>query len=171
MIDIKDFIRLHLNVTWTLLKTCLYYNINGSSSIDSISIIDYACDRLIAGDNGNDVAMLAGLNKYDTQSIGNLLNKLASGEPLDDYNEYRKLRLTYVIKSMPSLNGDFMDGLIKLADIWNEFDLFDGCPFYYQGSSNNITPEIYYTRQNYEKLLKAHYVWINKELDDLRVAN
>ena len=41
-------------------------------------------------------------------------------------------------------------------------------PHIFQGRNNNITPEEYYTQENYDYLYEKHIEWLQKEIKSIK---
>lgn len=164
MIKIKDFTEKGFRVSWTLLNMGFNGNQLFSNQLGAKDIIDYAISKMEGGEESYEVILLASLNAANTGEIKKLLNKLSESE-VEDYDiEYRKWIVTYVVKHLPSNQDDFIQGLITLGDIWAALDFPDDSPHVFQGRSNVITPNEYYTQENYIQLLESHNKWIVKEI-------
>ena len=61
-------------------------------------------------------------------------------------------------------NHNFVDGLIQLTELWDKLDYPKDSPHTVQGRNNKISPNEYYTQENYDKLYKANCEWFRKEL-------
>ena len=59
-------------------------------------------------------------------------------------------------------------GLLRLTEFWANFNYPDDSPHIIQGRGNNYTPEVYFTKGNYDVVLTRHRRWIEEELAVLR---
>ena len=167
MIKIKDFIEKGFKISWTLLHMgfsgCEVFD----KQLDGQDIIEYAITKMEEGDESVDVVLLASSHITDTEEINELLVKLSKSEKVDCDIEYRKWRVIYVLKHLPNIDDDYIQGLIELGDIWATFHFPDESPHVFQGRNNAITPNEYYTQENYLKLLERHREWLYKEITEL----
>ena len=79
----------------------------------------------------------------------------------DCRSEIFELAVYDVIKEK---NHNFVDGLIQLTELWDKLDYPKDSPHTVQGRNNKISPNEYYTQENYDKLYKANCEWFRKEL-------
>jgi hypothetical protein len=131
-------------------------------------IIDFAMNKMEDGNESIDVVLLAGSHATDAEEISELLKRLSSGEEVDADHEFRKWRAIYVTKNLPDIQSEYIQGLIELSDIWALLDFPDDSPHVFQGRNNLITPNEYYTKENYIKLLEKHQEWLEKEIADVK---
>ena len=167
MVKIKDFIEIGFKISWTLLNM----GFNGSEmfkkQLEGQDIINYAVAKMEGGDDSLEVVSLASTNATNDNAIDELLVKMASNENIDNDVEYRKWRVIYVLKHLPNDQVDYIQGLIVLGDIWATLDYPNDSPHVFQGRNNLMTPNEYYTQENYFQLLKNHREWIDKEVSQV----
>jgi hypothetical protein len=168
MVKIKDFIEKGFKITWTLIDLGFEGSAKFEKQLDGQDIIDYAVGRVEKGDDTFEAVLLAGLPSPKDEEINSLLKHLSKNEKVDCDVEFRKWRVIYVLKHLPNTKDEYIQGLIELGDIWAKFDFPDDSPHVFQGRNNLITPEKYYTKENYEKLLENHKKWLDKEVADLK---
>jgi hypothetical protein len=53
---------------------------------------------------------------------------------------------------------------MSLFDFWAQLDYPIDSPHVIQGRGNNITPEEYYTQENYDNIYNMHVDWLKKEI-------
>jgi len=58
-----------------------------------------------------------------------------------------------------------MYGLIAFTEFWARFDYPDDSPHVVQGQNNCITPQEYYTKQNYDDMIIRHKNWLKSKLE------
>ena len=93
---------------------------------------------------------------------------LANKENSEYCNEFRKWRVIFVMKNLPDNNSnDFISNLLVLGDIWAKLSFPEDSPHIIQGKGNDISPEQYYTIENYNKLLKRHNEWVVDEINKI----
>jgi hypothetical protein len=168
MIKIRDFIEKGFGISWTLLNIGWNGSAKFKRQLAGQDIIDFAMNKMEDGDESTDVVLLASSHATDAEEISELLKRLSDGEEIDADNEFRKWQAIYVSKNLPDIQAEYMQGLIELGDIWALLDFPDDSPHVFQGRNNSITPNEYYTKENYIKLLEKHQEWLEKETADLR---
>ena len=80
---------------------------------------------------------------------------------------FEKWKLVYIKKNFPQLNKNIIQGLIELNDLWVKLDFPKDSPCILQGVKNNISPQEYYTEENYIYLYNRHLDWIRDKSDYL----
>ena len=80
---------------------------------------------------------------------------------------FEKWKLVYIKKNFPQLNKNIIQGLIELNDLWVKLDFPEDSPCILQGVKNNISPQEYYTEENYIYLYNRHLDWIRDKSDYL----
>lgn len=168
MIKIRDFIEKGFEISWTLLNLGWDGSAKFKNQLAGQDIIDFAMSKMEDGDESIDVVLLASSYVTSTEEISELLKRLSDGEDVNSDNEFRKWRAIYVSKNLPDIQTEYIQGLIELGDIWALFDFPDDSPHVFQRRNNSITPNEYYTKENYIKLLEKHQEWLEKEIADLR---
>lgn len=171
MIKIKDFTEKGFKISWTLLNIGFDGSAIFRNQLNGEDIIDYAVSKVAYGDESLDVILLASSHASNKEEISELLKKLSKNERIGTKIEFKKWRVIYVSKHLPDIQDEYIQGLIELGDIWAMLDFPEDSPHIFQGRNNNITPKEYYNKENYERLLKAHKVWIDNEIAYIREAN
>ena len=154
-------------VTWKVINIGFRGSKVFSYELSPRDIIDYALLQLEMGCEDEELNELA--CEYDTniEDIDNLVKKLANKENTDYNTEFRKWIVLYVKKKLPTEKTEYINGLIALGDIWAVLDFPEDSPHTFQGQGNDITPEQYYTEDNYKELLNKHKDWLEKEVEKL----
>jgi hypothetical protein len=93
---------------------------------------------------------------------------LTEKEPASYELEFRKWRVLWIRDSLPDSDANHTFGLAKLEDLWARFDFPDDTPHVIRGKGNAITPDEYYTEDNYKTSLKKNQDWVNKEINEIR---
>lgn len=168
MIKIRDFTEKGFRISWTLLNMGWDGSAKFKKQLAGQDIIDFAISKMEDGDESTDVVLLASSHAANTEEISELLKGLSDGEEVNADIEFRKWRAIYVSKNLPDIQAEYIQGLIELGDIWALLDFPDDSPHVFQGRNNSITPNEYYTKENYIKLLEKHQEWLQKEIADLR---
>ena len=163
MIEIRNFDQLGLFVTWRLLYIALC-----GKQLQEEDVIKYAIKQLERGDNRSEVCELAGAYVDEPEHIHNLLWELINQENTQDEFERRKLRAGVVDKALRVKNNNYINGLIDLAALWCDLGYPSDSLHIIQGKNNNITPEEYYTVDNYDILYEKNVKWLETDLEYLR---
>lgn len=159
MIKLEDFEKNGFKITWKSLYIC--FN-DSNYSLSPVEIINYAT-LLLKDQVDKTIACLAACQIDETDYIKQYLEMLSQTENSNYDIEEKKVRLVYVIKNMPNQNIDYITGLIELGNIWSSLDFPKDSPHIFQGRNNTISPNDYYTRDNYNYLYQKHLEWIEKE--------
>jgi hypothetical protein len=146
-------------------------NVKFKRQLTGQNIVNFAMRKLEDGNESIDVALLASSQAANEEEISELLKKLSDSENINADTEFRKWRVVYVSKNLPTNQTEYVQGLIELCDIWILFDFPDDSPHIFQGRNNFITPSEYYTQENYLELLGKHKKWIEKEISDLKTSD
>jgi hypothetical protein len=168
MIKIEDFRELEFKITWRLIDIGFMGSETFRNELSSQEIIDYAifvCNNNI---NDEDIINLACEYSENIDKVDSYLKNLVSKERTSNEIELKKWRVVYVKKQLSKPSTDFISGLIELGDIWAKFNFPEDSPHIFQGINNDITPEQYYTEENYKKLLKTHFIWLSDEISKLK---
>lgn len=168
MIKIKDFYEKGFQITWSLLNIGFDGSTIFKKQLTGQDIIEYAISKIEDGDESLDIVLLASSSASNPEEIKELLKKLSNNEKVDTNIEFRKWRVMYVEKHLSYIHNDYIQGLLDLGDIWAMLNFPDDSPHIFQGRNNSITPEEYYTQENYENLLETHKRWIKEETSYLR---
>ena len=163
---IEHFIKYGIKVTWKLLEIGYKSDSVFSNQLTSADIISYAIGKLAECD---DIVIIDLASEYEsnTDSIQDKLYTLAEMENSSYELEFKKWQVVYVLTNLPQENIDYLQGLFKLGDIWADLNYPLDSPHIYQGRHNEISPEEYYTQQNYRLLWQKHCEWIANELKQI----
>ena len=99
-------------------------------------------------------------DRDEYQEMGYLVQELANIEKSEYKLAFEKWKLVYIKKNFPQLNKNIIQGLIELSDLWVKLDFPEDSPCILQGVKNNISPQEYYTEENYIYLYNRHLDWI-----------
>jgi len=155
-------------ITWKLIdlgyKGCDYFQ----NELSTREIIDYAISIMMDDENTDNIITDLAC-EYETQEdkVDRYVKQLAEKENTEYDLEYRKWRVLYVMQNLPNPEMEFINGLIELGDIWAKFDFPSDSPHVYQSRQNDMTPEQYYTQENFSKLLSKHKEWIDSEVNHI----
>lgn len=168
MIELKEFIKLGLHITWTLIDIGFKGSDVFCNELKASDIIEYAESILYLDDYHEEVAELASESEENIYEIDKYVKILSSYEKCERSLEFEKWVVCYVNKHIQKKYDNCIDGLIELADIWVKLEMPKDYPFIFQGVDNELIPEEYYTMQNYEKLYQDHINWIKDKLYKLK---
>lgn len=169
MIKLSNFKVNTLKLNWETILIGLEGPGKFPPQITSKEVIDYAVDLISQEDNQpEDVWMLAGLSEKDTSEIKRLVKKLANNEKSVKEFELDKWKVTLLEKALNEISDKPIYGLIELTEFWEKFDFPVDSPHVIQGLSNNMSPEEYFTKENYDIIIKKHKNWIENKLTQLR---
>lgn len=163
MIKLKDIKQLGLSITWRL----LYIGVQ-NEYIEVEEVIEYATEKLMEGDEREEICELAGAYAEEYEEICNILLKLTEQEDTKSDIESRKIRAVIVSKVLKNKNDNCINGLMDITDLWIGLGYPDDSPHIIQGKGNCISPSEYYTMNNYNFLYKKNVEWLRIELEDLR---
>jgi len=104
----------------------------------------------------------------DSETINRYLEILSFKENKDVGIELRKWRLVLLIRELEVIPQNPLYALISLTEFWEKFDYPPDRPHEIQGYENSISPQDYYTQNNYELVFKRHQLWIAEELQELK---
>lgn len=159
MINLEDFKRLSIDITWRMLYRGII-----KQQIRAEDVIEYAIEKLQNGDDDIEVCELAGTQANERNNICELLWKLAQLENTEDEMEDRKIRAIIVYNALKIKNDNFIDGLMDLTDLWASLGFPSDCPHIVQGKDNNISPNEYYTENYYTFMYEKNKEWLKNEI-------
>ena len=169
MIKISELEKLGLKITWKL----LYLGYSGYSDfgkqISASDVIAFAIDQLVSDSCNNDICELASSYESEDEDILRILHQLAMNEKSNNEFELRKLKAAIVSNALKTKDPNCIDGLMELTDLWIELGYPSDSPHVIQGRENNMSPQDYYTEENYEKLYNKNISWLKTELEYLRM--
>lgn len=165
MIEIEQFRKLNLRVTWRLL-----YRGVCEHQIGGADIVEFAIEQVESGDDREDVCKLAALNPTEKNDMYRSLFALSSQEKTVDEIEDRKIRAVIVNERLKYNAEDYIEGLLELSELWVDLGIPNDSPFVMQADSD-IEPDAYFTKSNYCFLYKKSKDWLDEELDYLRRNN
>lgn len=167
MIKLKSFTDLGLKITWKLINIGFKGSEQFHDELGVEDILNYAILK-IEELNCDDVIELACQSKKNVYEIDNIIKRLSKNESSNIHFEYRKWRAVYILTHLKFNKKNFIDGLVELGDIWAKFDFPKDSPHVFQGRYNSITPEEYYTEENYKNLYRKHLNWIICEIKSIK---
>lgn len=159
MIKIKDLKELNFTITWRLLYRALV-----KKQLQVEDVVEYAMEQLEAGNDRIEVCEIAGFCDSDSDYLLNILYDLAREENCDDEFEDRKLRAVIISDSLRLKKDNCIDGLMELTELWLALGCPKDSPHIIQGKDNNISPNEYYTDDNYNYLYAKNKDWLKSEI-------
>lgn len=121
-------------------------------------------------DPSRSLVRLASVSEADSDQIDALLSSLASQEQTDHNAEVRKWIVCLLEKQLQELPADPLYGLLQLTEFWADLDFPNYSPHQIQGKGNELSPQDYYTEENYQRAIMRHRDWIKNELRNYRVG-
>jgi len=160
MIYIDEFKKLGFAITWKLISIGYISNSVFSNELLVDDIMDYAVS-LYENETSNELLLdLIVQPKDDTQNILNIINRLSDKENSFYSIEFRKWEILFVWKQVSLNDHNYMDFLLGLSDLWIKV----GCPknlsHVIQGVGNNMSPQDYYSLQNYNTIIQELKQWV-----------
>ena len=165
MITLEDFKNNNLKINWKVIDIgCLGSEIF-KNELSYDDIINFSLEKF---DEKNKLILrIIASDRDEYQEIGYLVKELANIEKSEYKLEFEKWKLVYVKKNFPKLNKNVIQGLIELNDLWVKLDFPEDSACILQGVKNNISPQEYYTEENYTYLYNRHLNWIRDKSDYL----
>lgn len=163
---IEDFTNMNIKITWTLILICFNSNrilknsVYEQTFISANEVINYSTGILECTEN-DDIVTLAILRSGEEEEILNILKKLSESENNDYSLEFKKFRAMYIYKNLPSKSDEFLQGILKLSELWDKFGFPEDSPNIYFDFKN-------YSQENFNKLLDIHNVWLKSEFELIR---
>ncbi len=172
MIELKSFKDKGLNISWKLIDIGFHGSQEFFEELSSKDIINYAISIL---DNDTEnliykrlIEEIACEYEENYEKLDYNIKELVKLENNIDYKlEYRKWVYMYVYINLKK-NSDYIQGLIELTELWAKLNFPDFSPHIVQGVNNDITPQEYYTSENYNNLLRKHFEWLEVELKNIQ---
>jgi hypothetical protein len=169
MTKLENFNELGFSITWKLINLGFKGSNFFKNELSSKDIIDFAVSIMAREqDLDADIVDLACECDVNVDEVDKYVKKLAEKENTEHDLDYRKWQVLYVLRHLPKPEAEFIGGLIELGDIWSQFDFPSYSPHIFQGRNNSITPEQYYTQENYNNLLHKHAEWIDGEINQIK---
>ena len=158
MITLEDFKNNNLKINWKVIDIgCLGSKIF-KNELSYDDIINFSLEKF---DEKNKLILrIISSDRDEYQEMAYLVQELANIEKSEYKLAFEKWKLVYVKKNFPKLNKNIIQGLIELNELWFRLDFPEDSPYTLQGVKNNISPQEYYTEENYIYLYNKHLNWI-----------
>lgn len=166
MIKLLDFKKYNLLINWKLINIGCLGSKTFYKELEYQDIVDFIVS--IFNEKDDNILRLLSYNKNEYDLMGEIIKEIAFKEDSSNDIAYRKWELIYVINNIPPKDIDCIQGIVGFYDIWSKLDFPIYMPFILQGVKNNITPEEYYTDENYLYLYNRHLEWIEENILFLR---
>ena len=165
MITLEDFKNNNLKINWKVIDIgCLGSEIF-KNELSYDDIINFSLEEF---DEKNKLILrIVASDRDEYQEMGYLVQELANMEKSEYKLAFEKWKLVYIKKNFPKLNKNVIQGLIELNDLWVKLDFPEDSLCILQGVKNNISPQEYYTEENYTYLYNRHLKWIRDKSDYL----
>jgi hypothetical protein len=132
-------------------------------------VFSFANNRMeLSASSSAEEGLVASLLSLDPRAasleeIRTPLARLATLTKGDWAVELRKWRLVLLEGVLQTLPDDAIYGLIALTEFWQQLDYPADSPHVVQGRGNEIPPADYYQKDNFDRLLTRHQIWVDKE--------
>lgn len=157
----------NIPITWTLIYIGWIGPGNNPRQLTFEEIINYTFSKIEQSAASNPrLIELAGLLSNQEHEVLNILRSLSLDEKIDFNNEVMKwvvIMLGELIKSM-KIKKNYIDNLIEISEFWISFSCIPNRPPGIQAIDSDISPEGFYTKENYFKILSQNEIWLKKEL-------
>jgi hypothetical protein len=110
---------------------------------------------------------LATISEKESDQVDILLEKMAAPERVNKEFEERKWVILLLEKQLADLPNDPLHGLLQLTEFWSDLDYPSYSPHQIQGVGNTMTPEKYYTSENYKTEIANHKKWLESQILNL----
>lgn len=163
------------SITWTDIKIGLlgyeddkkrYYL---SSQLTESDIEEYA-EFILTECEGLSESILRQVGNLFSQNWDEKVKTIESLANEDDEQSYFKWRVLEVEVLLQELYAnDYLNGLFEINEFWAERQEPIDMPYQFQGFGNTLTPEEFYTENNYKAVIAEHQVWL--ELEKKRIIS
>ena len=158
MITLEDFKNNNLKINWKVIDIgCLGSKIF-KNELSYDDIINFSLEKF--DEKKKLILRIISSDRDEYQEMAYLVQELANIEKSEYKLAFEKWKLVYVKKNFPKLNKNIIQGLIELNELWFRLDFPEDSPYTLQGVKNNISPQEYYTEENYIYLYNKHLNWI-----------
>lgn len=165
---IHEFIKLKFNINYTLLKIGYMGEKDIKPILSKKEIIDYSLEKIKEMESGYELIVEL-ISSNDDIEFNEKLNKLVKKENIDYDLQIRKWIVFLVKDKLNSISKDYFEALMELTELWVSLGIPSNCPHVIQGRNNTISPEEYYTKENYKMLLEKNIKWVNNEIININM--
>lgn len=171
MKKLNEVIRIGFKVNWTFIEIGYLGQENIPPQINESDICDY-CYLLLEDDKLDYQPIIELISeKNDKYTFREILHNLSEKEGVDYELQVRKWRVYIVKNTLRNLPEDTFEGLLELMELWITLGIPKDCPFEIQGRDNKLSPEEYYTNEQFKIAKEQNIAWINKEIDTIKILD
>lgn len=159
---------LGLKITWKLITVGLYCYGN-SPPITRQEVLDFL-DLCLLRENtqANEIISVI-CEENDTEAMDAKLEELSEHDRSELSLQKRKWRVYLLIRLLEKLGTDPLQGLLALMEFW--LPMRDtGCPITFPCNNGSPSVEEYFTKSNYETMVKRNRAWLHKEIGEIQQA-
>ena len=170
IVRLSDF-RRRFNVSWTTLLAG-WRGFESYRRLITISDIQqFAMEKLeiamekskIAGESSSNLSELTIFWAVEQDEIDSALDVLSATDSTNYETEVHKWVICLLEKQIQELPDDPIYGLLELTNFWSSLEYPDYSPHQIQGVGNEISPQNYYTQENFKNAVEKHKNWIENE--------
>jgi hypothetical protein len=141
--------------------------------ISASDLDDYANDRLALSGSASEKDLIVELLSLDLRTesrhvVKEALKRLSDLDRSDSSIEIRKWRQALLEELLDDISQDPFDGLMSLGEFWQSFNFPPDSPHEFQDNGNQDTHLKYYGESNFQRLLRKHRTWLQKEKVQLK---
>jgi len=160
---------LNLPLNWTVVRKGWIGPMNFPPLISAGEIRTYA-DMQILHASDTELADVAALcTSYDSEVISECLSRLTSDIDANADRVWRAVLLQDMLDTLASVT-DVYEKFSQIYEFWCNCEQPEELPFQLQGFDNNISPQEYYTVENYALQHSRLVRWVASEIEILSVA-
>ena len=167
--NLLDFIQnLGLKITWKLITVglCCY---GDSPQLTRQEVLDFLNQRLIRENEQVNEIISVICEENDSEAMDAKLEELSEHDRSELSLQKRKWRVYLLIHLLEKLGTDPLQGLLALMEFW--LPMRDaGCPITFPSNDGLPSVEEYFTKSNYDTMVKRNRVWLHKEIDEIQQA-
>jgi hypothetical protein len=164
---IQRLIDENISITWGFLLLGFDGPGTLTKQISQQDIIDYCLNLHLQGIEDRIVEDIAFASEDEEELIRNKLNDLSKIENNSDI-DLKTWEYLLLEELIPTLPKDPLRGLLELTDFWSQFNYPKNSPHQIQGRNNTLTPQEFYTRENFNFLLEENKKWLQKTENELK---
>ena len=140
-------------------------------NISAKNVSNYASTQLIETLSSEESFVSIAELSFCTQITSDTINMLGTICKIKQIylTESRKKWLLFSLQELLNdLPNDILYGPLKLNQFWLEWGDLKESPNIIQGVNNSLTPNEFYSRENFNSMILNHRLWLNNELNLLK---